>query len=364
MKIAVFHELHQGGARRVVNELAKYLKKNHEVDLYYVDEEKNTDEEMFFSNQYFYPFNAEKWRGNNWRKKLYKDTLELNKVRLLHKTIAGDINEREYDIIVVHPSKFTQAPFILQFLTGKKVYYCHETLRIVYEKQFALKNDINLGKKLYEKINRLQRKLIDKSNIAYADVILTNSEFTKRNVKIAYGKTGIVSYFGVDTAVFRKYNTKKNIDILFIGTKEVTEGYPLLKEAALLLKKKCTIHVHAFGIRWIKDRELAELYSRSKVVICLSNNEPFGLIPLEAMACGVPVIALNEGGYKETVIDGRTGFLIEPRAKVLAEKIDMILSSPGMQESLSRNAYLHIQKNWKWEKRIKDIERLFTNIAL
>ena len=50
-------------------------------------------------------------------------------------------------------------------------------------------------------------------------------------------------------------------------------------------------------------------------------DEDFGLTPVEAMAAGKPVIAVNEGGYRETILDGRTGWLVAPTAEALAGSI-------------------------------------------
>ena len=61
----------------------------------------------------------------------------------------------------------------------------------------------------------------------------------------------------------------------------------------------------------IDEKELIEMYSNCKGFITTAFYEDFGLTPLEAMASGKPVIAPNEGGYKETIIDGITGKLID-----------------------------------------------------
>lgn len=61
---------------------------------------------------------------------------------------------------------------------------------------------------------------------------------------------------------------------------------------------------------WVDAADLRKLYAECKGFITTAKDEDFGLTPIEAMACGKPVIAANEGGYTETVIDGKTGVLV------------------------------------------------------
>jgi len=137
------------------------------------------------------------------------------------------------------------------------------------------------------------------------------------------------------------------------------DGYSLLSESVKLMKKKPALKLHVTGKDWIdSDKELAKLYSSAKVVVCLANNEPFGLIPLEAMACGVPVIAVNEGGYKESIIDGKTGYLVPRDPKALAQKLEFLLANEKIRTKMGKNARLHIEKNWTWDKSINDLEKI------
>jgi len=62
---------------------------------------------------------------------------------------------------------------------------------------------------------------------------------------------------------------------------------------------------------WISNEELINLYSECKGLITTSKDEDYGMAPLEAMASGKPAIAPNEGGYKETIINNKTGILID-----------------------------------------------------
>ena len=62
------------------------------------------------------------------------------------------------------------------------------------------------------------------------------------------------------------------------------------------------------------DRQtLKYYYSAADVFVTTPWYEPFGITPLEAMACGTPVVGANVGGIKFTVVDGKTGFLVPPR---------------------------------------------------
>jgi len=87
---------------------------------------------------------------------------------------------------------------------------------------------------------------------------------------------------------------------------------------------------------WIDSYELKELYSNCKGFITTSLNEDFGLTPVEAMASGKPIIAPNEGGYKETVINGKTGVLIDDinvdKLKDAIEKLSDELKSKKNQQ--------------------------------
>jgi len=362
MRIAFFHELPFGGARRAVSEYSRALRKlGNLCDLYYVDEVEDKETRAFFDNVYFYNFLPRKYSGNNWISRVYKDTVELIKLRSLHAKIAEEIDSKVYDLAFVHPSKFTQAPFILRFLRIKKIYYCEEPLRLVYDEFVREEIDkISLFKRYYEKTNRFVRMIIDKRNIDKADLILVNSLFSKEWVRKSYNKDAKVCRLGVDTEKFKPMRVKKEYDILFVGQKDRIEGWDLLEDSLKSFSKKPKIKVvqRAQSGKGIPDSELVKEYNRTKIVVCLSRNEPFGLVPLEAMACGVPIIAVNEGGYRETIVEGETGYLVNRNPNVIAEKMNSLLKNPALASKLGENGRRHVLKKWTWEKRIGDLESI------
>lgn len=351
MRIAIFHELDFGGAKRAVMEFAKNLRKNHIVDLYYLDENKD-DVEDYFNKVYYYKFSSKIWKGNNWKVRLYKDTIELIKLYNLHKKIAVNIKSKKYDYIFVHPSKFTQAPFLLRFINNKCIYYCQEPLRMVYDHNLSSISNIKFPKIIYEFLNRKIRKWIDAENFKSASIILANSSFSKDFIEKSYKRKAEICYLGVDANLFKPLGVNKSIDVLFIGNKD--KGYDLLNESLKFFKTKPKVYAifRKYKKKSVSDKELVFIYNKSKVLVALNQNEPFGLIPLEAMACGTPIIAIGEGGYKESVVDKKTGFLISRDTRELHEKISKIISDDDLRNSMAKAARAHILKDWTWDKSV------------
>ncbi len=88
-----------------------------------------------------------------------------------------------------------------------------------------------------------------------------------------------------------------------------------------------------------KQDNIEELIGISDLLLLPSENESFGLVALEAMACEVPVVASRVGGLPEVLTDGVEGFLVEPRdiAK-MAECSLKILASPSYREEMGKRA--------------------------
>src|SRR3990167_8180725 len=139
MKIAIFYNLAFGGAKRVVQEHVKGLvNKGHIVDIYTVNAEKDIfDPSIFSSNTFNYSISMVS--PSSFIERIKKDYTNFFKLKTLHKQIAKDIDARGYDIVLAHPDKLTQAPFLLRFLDTPSAYYCQEPLRIVYEYSLRFK---------------------------------------------------------------------------------------------------------------------------------------------------------------------------------------------------------------------------------
>jgi glycosyltransferase involved in cell wall biosynthesis len=368
MKIAVYHNLPTGGAKRILFEQVKYLSKKHDIDVYTLSlfKESFLSLKSYSKNYYIYDFKTES-KLPFILARLYKDYKNFISLRKLHRKIAHDIDSRGYDLAFIHTDVLTETPYLLRFLKIPKVYYCEELLRIAYEKKLSIESTLPFFNKFYENIIRKIRKSIDKNNAQAADLILTSSNFMKDKINKAYKRNSVVCYPGVDCNSFKTINVKKENQILFMGNKIEVDGYNLVLNALKEIPKKIRpfLKVLSFsknGPIIKNDLLLAKEYSKSILTICADISEPFGLKVLESLACGTPVVAVNEGGYKETLKDKITGFLVERNSKAISKKIMLMIKKPKQYKQFSLNSRKDMLANWQWEEGIKLVEKNMMNL--
>ncbi|MCR4401336.1 MAG: glycogen synthase [Firmicutes bacterium] len=100
----------------------------------------------------------------------------------------------------------------------------------------------------------------------------------------------------------------------------------------------------------VPKRKIIELYTNAAVFCCPSIYEPFGIINLEAMACETPVVASAVGGIPEVVVDGETGFLVEPGdPQALARAINTLLRDGELARSFGAAGRKHVEARFSWD---------------
>lgn len=99
-----------------------------------------------------------------------------------------------------------------------------------------------------------------------------------------------------------------------------------------------------------RDRNLLRyFYSAADVFVTTPWYEPFGITPLEAMACGTPVVGSRVGGIQYTVIDGQTGLLVPHKApESLAEKLNLLIQHPQLRHALRGRALRRVHQEFTW----------------
>lgn len=357
MKIAVFHNLPAGGAKRTLYEELKILGQDNSIDLFQYSStpEKIFNLKPFVRKIYRFKFSNKKVLPKPF-KRFWKDFSDYFVLPRVNKKIAEFIDSKKYDAVLVHGDEFTQSPYLLRYLKTPSLYYCQEYLRIAYEKELDIEKDESFLNKFYENITRKIRKRIDYKNAIYASKILVNSKFSQKNIKNAYKKDAVINYLGCDINVFKNNNdnNKRKNYLVFVGDKNKVKAYKFLEDALKLIDIKIRPKILKIGFNnkfnIVDDNTLSKVYSEAIATICTAFNEPFGLSAIESMACKTPVIAVNEGGFKETVVNNRTGYLINRNKKELAKNIVFLIKNPETVNKFGKNGRERVTNIFSWEK--------------
>ncbi|MGA0568101.1 glycosyltransferase [Rathayibacter sp. KR2-224] len=114
----------------------------------------------------------------------------------------------------------------------------------------------------------------------------------------------------------------------------------------------------------VDQTELPRWYRSADVVVCTPWYEPFGIVPLEAMACGVPVVAAAVGGLRDTVVDEGTGLLVPPfDADATASAIERLLTDPETRTEYGRAGRERVRTRYTWERVAADTADLYAHLA-
>jgi glycosyltransferase involved in cell wall biosynthesis len=113
----------------------------------------------------------------------------------------------------------------------------------------------------------------------------------------------------------------------------------------------------------IGDDILPAYYTAADITVVPSHYEPFGLVAIEAMACGTPVIASDVGGLQFTVVSEETGLLAAPKDEAaFATGIDRILGNPEWRDQLGRNARTRVETQFSWDGVAHQLSELYTKL--
>ena len=166
----------------------------------------------------------------------------------------------------------------------------------------------------------------------------------------------------VSHSQFRKWTNSK---LMLVGggylsgendAKELAKIQTLIKQLGIDNLTSFYIHIY--------HDDLPAYYAAADVCVVPSHYEPFGLVAIEAMACGIPVIASNVGGLQFTVIPQETGLLIPPKDDVaLAEAIDKILINSEWRDKLGQKAQKRVRELFSLENEAKQLGKLYYNLT-
>ncbi len=388
MNLAVVHNLPAGGQKKALYYQLKYLSKHHKIDLYTLS---TADESFYPVKSFIRNYFVEKYIQP---KKFPRSVLSIYfSLPSVYKNIANKINKGNYDVVLVYPCIFTQSPYILKYLNTRSIYICPEVKREFYETFNRKSNNITYRLTLPF---RWPLKFIDLINGRHADKIVVNSKFSKLMIEKIFRRNTVLNYLGVDTKLYRPYLDSSTIGGVHSDTSEVSSSLSVLSVGEISPHK-----AHDFIIRSlalipekirpflylvtqggseiahirklaqennvklkiflnIKDQELLELYRQAKVYLYAAINEPFGLTILEAITCGLPIVAVKEGGVPELINGEVKGYLTDRDEEKFSQAITGSLNNPISNEEKNMQ-FEFIKKNWSWEKSVKEFEKIILN---
>ncbi len=228
----------------------------------------------------------------------------------------------------------------------------------------AIKNALGIGEDEPELRVEMERYLINQSHR-----VIVATEQEKEDIIRYYGASpesiGVVPC-GVNLELFRPVDKKaakwrlgfgnNGKIILYVGRVEPLKGIDRLLEAMSYLKSRQGIKLVIVGgdddsrdeveqlkemslrlgiqdsitfLGLVEQEELPRFYSAADVCVVPSYYESFGLVPLESLACGTPVVMTGVGSARTIIRDGETGYVVpDNRPELLTEKIELLLSKP------------------------------------
>jgi glycosyltransferase involved in cell wall biosynthesis len=390
MKVAVYHSLHSGGAKRSLFEEARRLALRHRLDLFTLSSADHVfcDIRPFMEKIHIYDFEPGPLFSSPFgRLNQATRTRDLGRLQRLARRIAREIDAGAYDVVLVHPSRYSQSPQVLQFLDTPTVYYCHEPMRMLYESEVPRPyRRHSVRHRVLDAVDPLLRayrsalRRADWLSIHGASEVLVNSRFTQKNVRRIYGLPAEVCYHGVDVDVFHPLGLRRNRTVLSIGSLTPNKGFDAIIEGIahvpeeerpslviisnyaedeerayledLARDRAVTVTFHT----GVTDDALVEAYNRAQMVVYTPVREPFGLVPLEAMACGTPVVGVREGGVPETVEDGLNGLLVNRDPEKLGEAIRTLLEDDELAERYGVQGKACVAEKWTWEQAVQRLE--------
>lgn len=393
MRIAVYHNLQSGGAKRTLREFVRRMAARHELDVFTLScaEHRFADLRPWASRHEVFPFEPQPLlRSPFGRLNQARRRRDLGRLQRVTAAVARQIDGGRYDAVFVHPCQFEQAPSVLFHLRqSRTVYYCQEPRRSLYETMPPRPyDDEALGRrKILNRLDPLpalyrgRLRSTDRRNTRAAGTVLVNSHFMAAAVRGIYGVPAQVSYLGVDIEQFAPGRGSKRPIVLSVGSLTPLKGfdflisslaeYPAGRRPPLVIASNFQNPPERHfleqlarerGVQLIlqgqvSDEELVRLYAEAQVVAYAPVREPFGLVALEAMACGAPVVAVSEGGVTETVVDGTTGLLVPRDTRRFASALQRLMEDPALAQTYGRNGRDHVLTRWTWDLAVASVER-------
>ena len=378
MKLALFHPWIwlKGGAEKVCLETLKRSK--HDIDIFTM---------VWDKEQSFPEFEDYKDKIKIIEKNFKMDSFARKGMRAGLKLMFKKIDFSKYDGVIISSGGIGE----LLAIRNHKVpigIYSHTPLRILHDKPVIKSN--------FERIPAYMKALYVFLAGGYAilekiawnkfSLVMTNSNNTKQRILDGnLAKDVKVIYPGVDTRKFNYFPNLERKPYFFVPGRITFHKRPdlAIKSFNLFKEKHPDWYLVLAGntraenkdyindiyklagprvqiMENVTDEEMVQLYENAYGTLFMPINEDFGITPIESLSCGTPVIAVNEGGVKESVKDGRNGFLVHANEHSIANKMLWAVENQNDWNAMREKCWLRAQF-FDWPNYISSFDRAVEN---
>jgi glycosyltransferase involved in cell wall biosynthesis len=293
--------------------------------------------------------------------------------------------KEDYDVINPHmsPSEWVRNR------NPRTLWYCHTPPRELYDPTVANLRKKSLKEKLlYKTLSKVYRRM-ENGVVKDIEAIAVNSSVTRERIKKNFKRGAEIINPGVECRQFSnkgdsKYflypsrfaeqkrqeyaieaferfsRPRKNSNYKLILAGGLSERYSDFESYYNKIRKARPKNV-IFKTN-PTDKELIGLYSKCTAVLFTAINEDHGIVPLEGMASRKPVISVNEGGPRETILNGKTGFLVNS-ASEMAGKMATIADNPSLAKEIGKEGRRRVEKYYSWSSFFKKFDKLARKVG-
>ena len=260
-----------------------------------------------------------------------------------------------YDLVI--SSSHCAVKSVIRPPAATHICYCHSPMRYAWDQFPAYFGPDQVGPARSRLLRPVMARLArwDAATAGRVDRFLANSQYVAGRIRRYYNRGSAVVYPPVDTTFYRLSDPARRqlepgflIVSALVPYKRVDLGIAACRNAGVPLKivgrgpeeprLRMMAGSHAEFLGWRSDEEIRTLYQNATAVL-LPGVEDFGMVPVEAQACGTPVVALGRGGARETVEDGISGVLVEDASvDALVEGVRRAQTTNFDREAIRRSA--------------------------
>ena len=264
-------------------------------------------------------------------------------------------------------------------------WYCHCPCRPAYGWQSQFMSERNLAGKIVMGSAVETYRFIEGTIASKIEKICVNSNSIKENVKRNLGRESEVIYPGIEPRDFScsdygkfffypsRIVPEKRLEYAIGAFKKAKlKGWKLVIGGHLAQSERNTKYLKEISelakgapieiLTDIPEKKLRQLYAGCSAVLFSAINEDWGIVPLEAMASQKPVISVNEGGPRESIVNGKTGFLVNS-VDEMAEKMHFLADYPDVCEKMGKAGRKRVEQNYTWKIFLEKMENAFKKTA-